>query len=182
MTDPTLIQPQPSRPSGSPPGRLDPVTASRRRTVRLGDRRDAWLEFLSQLGWAVAREDDHSRPVLNAIARQDLELPADSPILIGNHAWAKLRAALPADTTIAAAEAGLLIWQPRAARVANTTAVTALTPRESEIWRWLGVGKSADEIALILGRSKRTVQKHQQSLYRKLGVRRADQAIFAREP
>jgi len=46
----------------------------------------------------------------------------------------------------------------------------ALTAREAEILRWLAAGKSDAQIGAILGTSPRTVQKHLQHLYEKLGV------------
>jgi DNA-binding CsgD family transcriptional regulator len=45
-----------------------------------------------------------------------------------------------------------------------------LTPRESEILWWVTEGKTNREIAIILGRSARTVQIHLNNVYRKLGV------------
>ena len=45
-----------------------------------------------------------------------------------------------------------------------------LTRREAEILTWLGEGKTNPEIALLLGISARTVDKHCQSLFAKLGV------------
>jgi len=45
-----------------------------------------------------------------------------------------------------------------------------LTPREREVLRWVGAGKSNVQIAMILGASPRTVQKHLEHVYVKLGV------------
>ena len=46
----------------------------------------------------------------------------------------------------------------------------ALTPREAEIMRWVAAGKSDGQIAQIVSASVRTVQKHLQHAYVKLGV------------
>lgn len=46
----------------------------------------------------------------------------------------------------------------------------ALTPRESEIARWVSAGKSNPEIALILNSRTRTVEKHMERILEKLGV------------
>ena len=46
----------------------------------------------------------------------------------------------------------------------------ALTKREGEVLRWLSAGKTDRDIAAILGCSHRTVQKHLQRAYEKLGV------------
>lgn len=45
-----------------------------------------------------------------------------------------------------------------------------LTQREAEILRWVADGKTNPEIAIILGISARTVQKHLERIYQKLGV------------
>jgi DNA-binding CsgD family transcriptional regulator len=45
-----------------------------------------------------------------------------------------------------------------------------LTPREAEVLRWVAAGKSDAQIGAILRISARTVQKHLQSVYEKLGV------------
>ena len=45
-----------------------------------------------------------------------------------------------------------------------------LTRRETEVLRWIAAGKSDGQIGAILGVSARTVQKHLQHVYEKLGV------------
>jgi len=45
-----------------------------------------------------------------------------------------------------------------------------LTAREAEVLRWVAAGKSDAQIAAILHISARTVQKHLQHSYEKLGV------------
>ncbi|WP_158801894.1 MULTISPECIES: DNA-binding response regulator [unclassified Acidisoma] len=45
-----------------------------------------------------------------------------------------------------------------------------LTAREAEVLLWIGHGKSSRDIAEILGLSPRTVQKHLEQIYTKLGV------------
>ena len=47
---------------------------------------------------------------------------------------------------------------------------TSLTKRENEVLHWLSAGKTDRDIAAILGCSHRTVQKHLQRVYDKLGV------------
>jgi DNA-binding CsgD family transcriptional regulator len=54
-----------------------------------------------------------------------------------------------------------------------------LTPRESEVLGWVATRRSDAEIAVLLEISERTVHKHLQHAYRKLGVRdRADAAML----
>jgi DNA-binding NarL/FixJ family response regulator len=45
-----------------------------------------------------------------------------------------------------------------------------LTAREAEVLLWIGHGKGTRDIAEILGMSPRTVQKHLEQIYSKLGV------------
>jgi DNA-binding CsgD family transcriptional regulator len=45
-----------------------------------------------------------------------------------------------------------------------------LTRREAEVLDWVAKGKTSDDIGMILGRSGRTVSKHLERIYRKLGV------------
>ncbi len=66
---------------------------------------------------------------------------------------------------------------------ANTAAVPGLqardvTPRETEVLRWLAAGKTDREIAALLDCSHRTVQKHLQHLYVKLGVETRTAAVM----
>jgi DNA-binding CsgD family transcriptional regulator len=60
--------------------------------------------------------------------------------------------------------------------------VAGLTLRENEIFYWIGVGKSNDEIARLQGISGRTVNKHIQNIFAKLGVAtRAEAIVSARQ-
>lgn len=45
-----------------------------------------------------------------------------------------------------------------------------LTRREAEVLTWVADGKTNAEIGLILGTSPRTVQKHLEHIFEKLGV------------
>jgi DNA-binding CsgD family transcriptional regulator len=53
-----------------------------------------------------------------------------------------------------------------AARLADA----ALTPRETEVLSWLAKGKTNRDIGEILGTSPRTVNKHLEHIFEKLGV------------
>jgi DNA-binding CsgD family transcriptional regulator len=53
-----------------------------------------------------------------------------------------------------------------------------LTPRENEVLRWLAHGKTDAEIAALLGLSPRTVQKHLEHIYIKLGVETRTAAVM----
>lgn len=53
-----------------------------------------------------------------------------------------------------------------------------LTLREGEVMRWLSCGKTDAEIAVLLGISPRTVQKHLEHVYVKLGVETRTAAVM----
>ena len=55
-------------------------------------------------------------------------------------------------------------------------------PREREVLAWLASGKTDREIAEILGRSVRTVHKHLEHLYAKLGVETRTAAVLRALP
>lgn len=45
-----------------------------------------------------------------------------------------------------------------------------LSPREAEVLQWIALGKTNKETGMILNLSPRTVQKHLEHIYQKLGV------------
>lgn len=52
-----------------------------------------------------------------------------------------------------------------------------LTPREREVLHWIVEGKANGDIGRILGISSRTVEKHCESIFRKLGIENRYSAI-----
>jgi DNA-binding CsgD family transcriptional regulator len=54
--------------------------------------------------------------------------------------------------------------------VAKLRAWQQLTQREAEVLRWVSYGKSSSDIGSLLDISPRTVQKHLERIYEKLGV------------
>jgi DNA-binding CsgD family transcriptional regulator len=63
------------------------------------------------------------------------------------------------------------LLRPHLARLYRRTRVAdRLSAREGEVLHWIAQGKSDAQIGAILGISARTVQKHLQNLYAKLGV------------
>ena len=67
------------------------------------------------------------------------------------------------------------------ASLASALVARGLTPREAEVLLLIATGRSDQSAAEALGVSTRTVQKHLQRCYRKLGVkRRSDAAKLAR--
>lgn len=66
---------------------------------------------------------------------------------------------------------------------ASRLATAALTPRETEVLSWVAKGKTNRDVGDILGLSPRTVNKHLEHVFEKLGVetRAAATALAARE-
>ncbi len=54
----------------------------------------------------------------------------------------------------------------------------ALTPREREVLDWVAGGKTNRDIAAIVGASPRTVEKHLERIYEKLGVETRTAAVM----
>jgi len=68
-------------------------------------------------------------------------------------------------------ETMLLLEQPSANGASpSRLADAALTPRETEVLSWLAKGKTNRDIGDILGMSHRTVNKHLEHIFEKLGV------------
>jgi DNA-binding NarL/FixJ family response regulator len=64
----------------------------------------------------------------------------------------------------------LLLEEQQAAPGPAALLALGLTAREAEVLYWLAQGKSNPDIATILGTSVRTVHKHVENLFRKLGL------------
>jgi len=70
------------------------------------------------------------------------------------------------------------LLRPHLARVYQKTKTSdRLTRREAEVLRWVAAGKSDAQIGAILGISARTVQKHLEHAYQKLGVENRTAAV-----
>jgi DNA-binding CsgD family transcriptional regulator len=70
-------------------------------------------------------------------------------------------------------------FRPVAGEGAAPAALAArLTARERQVIRWLCAGKTDRDIGAIVGCSHRTVQKHLQRIYDKLGVETRPAAVL----
>ncbi|HWY78001.1 MAG TPA: helix-turn-helix transcriptional regulator [Verrucomicrobiae bacterium] len=67
-------------------------------------------------------------------------------------------------------ETMLVLEERPSERTAQSLRVLGLTARESEVLFWVTRGKTNHEVALILGSATRTVQKHLERIFSKLGV------------
>ena len=79
----------------------------------------------------------------------------------------------------------MLLMQRRAepSAAANRLSTASLTPREAEVLSWVAKGKTNRDVGDILGMSPRTVNKHLEHVFEKLGVetRAAAAALASRE-
>jgi DNA-binding NarL/FixJ family response regulator len=78
----------------------------------------------------------------------------------------------------------LLTWLSSAEQATpSRLATAALTPRETEVLSWIAKGKTNRDVGEILGLSPRTVNKHLEHVFEKLGVetRAAAAALASRE-
>jgi DNA-binding NarL/FixJ family response regulator len=77
----------------------------------------------------------------------------------------------------------LLNVQPAGDASASRLATASLTPRETEVLSWIAKGKTNRDVGEILGLSPRTVNKHLEHVFEKLGVetRAAAAALASRE-
>jgi DNA-binding CsgD family transcriptional regulator len=71
----------------------------------------------------------------------------------------------------------ILHEQPALAALARFSNLP-LTSRECDVMRWLAAGKTDRDIAVVLGCSHRTVQKHLERIYAKLGVETRTAAVM----
>jgi DNA-binding CsgD family transcriptional regulator len=62
------------------------------------------------------------------------------------------------------------IMPSRPAMIPEALAATSLSPREAEVLAWVARGRTNSEIAQILRLSARTIQKHVEHIFQKLGV------------
>lgn len=67
---------------------------------------------------------------------------------------------------------------PQARDLASASSA-ALTPREGDVMHWLACGKTDADIAALLAISPRTVHKHLEHIYEKLGVETRTAAVMA---
>jgi DNA-binding NarL/FixJ family response regulator len=77
----------------------------------------------------------------------------------------------------------LLSLQAAGEAAPSRLATAALTPRETEVLSWVAKGKTNRDVGEILGMSPRTVNKHLEHVFEKLGVetRAAAAALASRE-
>jgi DNA-binding NarL/FixJ family response regulator len=140
--------------------------------------RIAWLSPQAQRWLAACFADAPSRDGAEWLARQREDaathIAADGRTLIARRLGA-----------VGMGESmWLLTWLSAAEHAAPSRMTTAaLTPRETEVLSWIAKGKTNRDVGEILGLSPRTVNKHLEHVFEKLGVetRAAAAALASRE-
>jgi DNA-binding response OmpR family regulator/DNA-binding CsgD family transcriptional regulator len=74
-------------------------------------------------------------------------------------------------------EPSVIELESRTAPGPNALLRLGLTPREAEVLFWITEGKTSPEIGIILNSSRRTVEKHSERIFEKLGVGNRTAAI-----
>lgn len=109
-------------------------------------------------------------------ARSDLPAPLKAAMSATNSDQAT---SLPGEQSLAVRNMGrvgvgetMLLLEQRSTHASGHSrlASAALTPREAEVLSWLAKGKTNRDIGDILGMSHRTVNKHLEHVFEKLGV------------
>jgi DNA-binding CsgD family transcriptional regulator len=137
----------------------------RQRNERLMRRLHAWADLLDAAGWCVALDSPGGGLWISGNAERDLRRSGEMP-----STWVDLLGRIPAKSIHHGGQ-GLLIWPGPAVGHTTPELAASLTRRESEVMSWLQQGKTAPEIAIILGCASRTVEKHLANLYQKLGIK-----------
>ena len=117
-----------------------------------------WLQMLDPAA-ADGRLPDAVYATLNARTDQVLTTPAGTLLSVRNMGQ------------VGIGETMLLLEQSTVnGAPPSRLSVAALTPRETEVLSWLAKGKTNRDIGDILGMSHRTVNKHLEHIFEKLGV------------
>ncbi|CAG2129303.1 response regulator transcription factor [Cupriavidus plantarum] len=130
--------------------------------------RIAWINgsavaLLEAVGWPPCKAND-PLPAGLSTALADTGAP-----------WHGLRLRpLTADTADV-----VVVELARADLPTRATEASSLTPREAEVMLWVARGKTNRDVAEILGMSPRTVNKHLEHVYEKLGVETRTAAVAA---
>jgi DNA-binding CsgD family transcriptional regulator len=69
-------------------------------------------------------------------------------------------------------------WRAPRRSAPTRSALPPLSPREREVMRWVAAGKTDRDVAAILDISPRTVHKHLQNIYARLGVENRTAAVM----
>jgi len=139
------------------------------------------IQWVTQTGWQLMQRYFPPRPRKNGYLPETLmdwmrrnetlssdptHISVPHPMLTIQHGERSLRIRfVPEDS------GGLLFLEECCERFPHEEVLAlGLTPREAEVLSWLVQGKTSIEIGKILGASPRTIQKHVERIFDKLGV------------
>lgn len=106
--------------------------------------------LLSRPGWLITMTVNHSRPITGKT--RTMIMLAERFIQMAHHqTWVR--------------------------EMERKSPSPGMTPREMEVFHWLGCGKRNAEIAIILGCSPRTVEKHVENILAKTGAETRTAAV-----
>lgn len=146
---------------------------------------DVLLLDLQMEQWSMERIPELARAtavvILTADERVEIGLTA---LRLGARAIVHKRFAIESLMTAIRAVADGLVWMPPAMQAAlighDGPAAKRLTPRESEIARYVAIGMRNAEVAARLSLSESTVKTHLTNIFQKLGIRdRTELARYA---
>jgi len=137
---------------------------------------DILLLDLQMEQWSMEQIPELSRRtavvILTADERAEIGLTA---LRLGARAIVQKRFAIESLITAIQAVADGLVWMPPAIQAAlvgqEGSTAKKLTPRESEIIRYVAVGMRNAEVAVRLSLSESTVKTHLTNIFQKLGIR-----------
>jgi DNA-binding CsgD family transcriptional regulator len=127
-----------------------------------------WLA--AYFGGSTARDGRLPSALADWVRARGAPLEHDGPV---PPPWPLLVARDGARLEVQVAEYGqqaLLIREHRRGLPAEPLAALELSPRETQVLAWVVEGKTNGEIGVILGARPRTVAKHLERIFRKLGV------------
>jgi DNA-binding NarL/FixJ family response regulator len=165
------------------------VSRMARDALDVGGRGILLLDARGRIGWCSpaaqrAMNDllDKSQPVEYWVHQlQKAQLPLSGSMLLDGGGIELLRA-----TALGPVGFGESLWlidrEPRAMSVTTRVQHADLTAREAEVLSWLAKGKTNRDIGDILGISHRTVNKHLEHIFEKLGVETRAAAVLASLP
>jgi DNA-binding response OmpR family regulator/DNA-binding CsgD family transcriptional regulator len=160
------------------------LTQSARAALDVSGRYLLAVNGVGKIMWATPQAQKLLSDTLSAGSDDDVVLPDPIPQWLdqarkGNAAKAAVMATLPGNEQLRLQYMGRLGSNEFLLRLAKDSGAETpaefsselgLTTREGEVLSWLSKGKTNRDIAQILGLSPRTVDKHLEQIYSKLGV------------
>ncbi len=146
-------------------------------------RTDAEEQLSQSLDRAIVLTDSTRRIIFQTRLAADLlhkHFPAESTVSLPRALGAA--GPLVARLFSESARSDLLMFvleEPDSAPGPAALRTLGLTPREAEVLYWIAQGKSNPDIATILGSAVRTVHKHVEHIFQKLGLETRNAAMLA---